>query len=230
MFEFILFILFFIILVPAVWVLTYRRGVSGGVGKLMSHVRGLVFSAVTCGVLLIVFAVAIGVHSSDTTPNANAAAKVAAPAPAPETVDRPTADTSDESYARFARMYKDKHFDVLEAELDKRHPGALKIIPALGGKSNVADVLKSRGIRIGLNADVSCLPVIKLAKAPGCMLTVYLTRKPPAQQTDLSGVPAHWFMGLNETRFRPLDGWAQHVDQNDQMLDAGALFGYSDNR
>lgn len=142
----------------------------------------------------------------------------------------PAEDASDEAYARFARMYQDRHLEALENELYERHVSALKIIPALGGKTNVADILKSRKIRIGPNPDVTCLPMVKLANAPGCILTVYLTRRHPDRQTDLSGVPAHWFMPINGTKFRPLAGWAQHVDQNDQWLDTGGAFGNADNR
>jgi hypothetical protein len=127
-------------------------------------------------------------------------------------------------------MYQDRRLEDVENALIEGRVSALEVVPALDGKSDVAKVLTSRRILIGRNADVTCMPFVKPMNAPGCMLTVYLTRKKPNQQTDLSGVPAHWFMGVNDTRFRPLEGWAQHVDQNDQWLDTNGMLDYADNR
>ncbi|WP_371765498.1 hypothetical protein [Massilia sp.] len=228
MLEFIVFVILLFVLVPSVWLAVYRRAVGRGAGRLMGHVRGLIFSASAFAVSFVVTAIVMDGFSSTRNANSQASAKGAEPVldngvPA-------TSNLSDASYAKFARMYQDRHLEDLENELVERHVAALKIIPALGGKSNVADVLTSRGIGIGRNADVSCMPMVKLANAPGCVLTVYLTRKKFDQQTDLSGVAAHWFMGVDENRFRPLEGWAQHVEKGDRWLDASGMLGTADTR
>ena len=223
-----LFLVLFIISIPGVWIIVYRRAIGAGVGKLMSHMRGLVFSTMAFGVLFVVLAIATSTLSPPATSDDAATAQNTAAGSGKAVGERE--DTSDAAYAKLARMYQDRHLDDLEAELVEGHVAALKVIPAHGAKSNVADVLTARGIRIARNADVACLPLVKLANAPGCMITVYLTRKNSDQQTDLSGVPAHWFMGVDEKRVRPLDGWAQHVDQNDRWLDASGALGNADSR
>lgn len=222
MLEFALLVLLFAVAVPTVWLTVFRRAINCGASTLTAHVRGVVFSALTFVALAVVLAVALGGLSSPHRADDQASST--------HTTDMAEADTSDAAYARATRMYQDRRLEDLENALIEGRVSALKVIPALGGKSNVAKVLTSRGILIGRNAYVSCEPVVKPVNAPGCMLTVYLTHRKPSQQTDLSGVPAHWFMGVNDTRFRPLEGWAQHVDHNDQWLDASGMLGYSDNR
>jgi hypothetical protein len=220
--------------VPVAWYVGYRRAMRANRSKLSSHGRGLLYGigAIFCGFVGLV--VTVGSRTPDspsTTIRQNAVAKVATPATAPVTpVSVPATSERHQLQLLATQMYHDKHFDLLDAALENRNTDTLKIIPALGGKSNVARVLKTRGIGIGLNADLSCFYFNKLANAPGCMLTVYITRRPNKLQTDLSGVPAHWFMGLNDSTFRPLPGWAEHIDKNDNWLDETGMLGYADNR
>jgi hypothetical protein len=129
MLEFALLVLLFVVAVPTVWLTVYRRAIGRGASTLMAHVRGVVFSALTFVVLAVVLGSLSSPRRADDQPSST------------HTAHTGEADISDAAYARAARMYQDRRLEDLENALIEGRVSALKVIPALDGKSNVAKVL-----------------------------------------------------------------------------------------
>jgi hypothetical protein len=201
---------------------------SRGVGKILSHIRGFIFGCLALLCVAIGFAIMEGWFSSST--NASNIVEATAPESATKMSMTAPAVASPEIEKQLARMSKENKIDLIEEQLSERRIDVLKVIPALHGKSNVAAVLKARRIRIGYNATAYCDVYVKLSKAPGCLISIFITRNPLDEQTDLSGVHAHWFKGLADAQFLPLDGWAKHVNDDDELLAQGGLLEQADVR
>jgi hypothetical protein len=184
-------------------------------------------------VALLALLVYMAVCSEPAAPE-DAAPVVVSPAAEPEqqvaAVSQQAGDNAD--FARqmqVDRLYESSGMEAIENQLQKRSVNALKSIPAKGA-SNVARVLKARNILIADNAFGSCDVHVPIASAPGCLITVFLTRIPPSRQIDLSGVRAAWFKGLDDQHFRPVSGWAKHVTDDDDWLAPGGALDQADTR
>lgn len=216
-------ILLILISLAFTWILVFRTAIENGQKRVLSHIRGLMFGFVAAAITFVAGGVIVS--------TATAGAELRTDAKTVQSTEQ-IRDSSDDQKLRLSlsQIYLDKHFENMESKLADGNTAPLRAIPAKRGASTVAAVLKSRGIMIGRNPDIACGAHFRLAATPGCLLTVYLTRRPRPQQTDLSGVPAHWFMPMGENAFHPVGPWAEFVDQDDDHLSANSLFGYSDNR
>jgi len=168
--------------------------------------------------------------SNPSTPAVTSSAeKTLSDTPAAVTGPQPDVGPNDDLQAQVDRLYTKRGIEAIETKLNNRSIDALKAFPANDGR-NVAEVLSARRVAIASNSFVDCNKHVKIVSSPGCLVTVFLTRIPPAQQTDLSGVRAEWFIGLDDHQFRPVNGWAVHVTNDDDWLVPGGALDQADTR
>ncbi|MNJ34590.1 hypothetical protein D3C77_293090 [compost metagenome] len=128
-------------------------------------------------------------------------------------------------------LIDDIHACDLENALGNHDSSALKIIPARGYKNGVAGVFKKYRLHVNQNVDVTCRDEPwPDTGAAGCKVGVYVSRiRASNKYSDLAGWTAVWFRGVNDSSFKPVSPFAEHISTvNDSILRAGGLMDVSD--
>jgi len=128
-------------------------------------------------------------------------------------------------------LIDDIHACDLENALGNHDSSALKIIPARGYKNGVAGVFKKYRLHVNQNVDVTCRDEPwPDTGAAGCKVGVYVSRARASNKySDLAGWTAVWFRGVNDSSFRPVSPFAEHISSvNDSILRVGGLMDVSD--
>lgn len=128
-------------------------------------------------------------------------------------------------------LIDDIHACDLENALGNHDSSALKIIPARGYKNGVAGVFKKYRLHVNQNVDVTCRDEPwPDTGAAGCKVGIYVSRARASNKySDLAGWTAVWFRGVNDSSFRPVSSFAEHISSvNDSILRVGGFMDVSD--
>jgi hypothetical protein len=146
-----------------------------------------------------------------------------------------TVDEGSDCYSgvspKLRSLIDDIHACDLENALGNHDSSALKIIPARGYKNGVAGVFKKYRLHVNQNVGVTCRDEPwPDTGAAGCKVGIYVSRiRASNKYTDLAGWTAVWFRGVNDSSFRPVSPFAEHISTvNDSILRAGGLMDVSD--
>ncbi|MBD9459164.1 hypothetical protein IB241_15890 [Pseudomonas sp. PDM05] len=146
-----------------------------------------------------------------------------------------TADEGSECYSDVSPKLRSLIDDIraceVENALGNHDSSALKIIPARGYKNGAAGVFKKYRLHVNQNADVTCRDEPwPDTGAAGCKVGVYVSRiRASNQYSDSAGWTAVWFRGVNDSSFRPVSPFAEHISTvNDSILRVGGLMDVSD--
>lgn len=121
---------------------------------------------------------------------------------------------------------KKMKIDKLSSGVWKHKSAVLSVIPVDGMEKNLANVSEKYNLYITNNGQVSCSDFVKTEryKGSGCVLSIYVSRRRASgNYSDLAGFHAMWFMGINETHFRPANGGADQIAMTGAMIQRGGL-------
>ena len=200
------------------------------------------------GCVVVVIAIANGLSKCSESSESASAVTKATPAPSIDELDNidafndqesdemdVSADESDKCYTgvspKLRSLIDEIHACDLENALGNHDSSALKIIPVRGYRDGVAGVFKKYRLHVNQNVDVTCQdqPWADTGSA-GCMVGIYVSRiRASNKYSDLAGWTAVWFRGVNDTSFRPVSPFAEHISKaNDSILRIGGLMDVSD--